>query len=541
VYPKEQDITPAQAAWLKDYLDTFNAALRGPDAEDPDVGFEAYADVLSFIDVNLLNEFAKEGDALSTYYNKPKNGKFRAGPLWDYDRTLNSDDDFRSRNPEGWSGIRGRNWWGGMLAQPGFHSRYRDRWIELRAGPLSTANVFDLIDSMADEIREAQGRNFQKWTGLVNGNGIAGWETEIQQLKTWIERRVNWIDAEFLEAPVFNVPGGMITPPVEIELTNPNVGGEIVYTLNGPDPQLPNDAMAPEAVFYAGPFTIEDNTRVRTRVLLDGNVWSDLGEEVYVATLPSLAISEFNYEPTGGTPFEFVELLNFGDEPIDLTGMSFASAIRFDFEEGTLQPGEYTVIVKNLEDFSTLYSTDGIQIAGEYTGTLSNRGETVTLAGTFGEPVVHFRYDEDWHPETNGGGHSLVLIDPNTPRETWTEAAAWRGSAEVNGSPGRADPTDVPDDRQRPGDADQDGKLDLRDPIHLLSFLFTGTVGPLPCGDGTASDAGNVAFLDTNGDGRLNAADAVYSLDFLFRDGPLPAQGQECIAVSGCPGVAACE
>ena len=62
----------------------------------------------------------------------------------------------------------------------------------------------------------------------------------------------------------------------------------------------------------------------------------------------------------------------------------------------------------------------------------------------------------------------------------------------------------------RLGDTNDDGRLDISDPVSLLTHLFLG--GPLGC-----SAAG-----DADGSSRLDITDAVFLLSFLFRGGVAP-------------------
>ena len=94
--------------------------------------------------------------------------------------------------------------------------------------------------------------------------------------------------------------------------------------------------------------------------------------------------------------------------------------------------------------------------------------------------------------------------------------------------------------RQKPGDENQDGKLDISDPVALLNHLFLGTNPELPCGDHTATDAANKALLDANGDGSIDISDPVSLLNFLFVGGGLPAvcggdPSCACVSIPGCP------
>ena len=85
------------------------------------------------------------------------------------------------------------------------------------------------------------------------------------------------------------------------------------------------------------------------------------------------------------------------------------------------------------------------------------------------------------------------------------------------------------------GDSNQDGTLNLADPIFVLDYLFGDTL--LQC-----LDSG-----DMNDDGLLNVADPIYGLSYLFDGGrspPPPLSGCDadptsdelsCEAFSACP------
>ncbi|MEM7222905.1 MAG: hypothetical protein AAF495_08015, partial [Pseudomonadota bacterium] len=96
-------------------------------------------------------------------------------------------------------------------------------------------------------------------------------------------------------------------------------------------------------------------------------------------------------------------------------------------------------------------------------------------------------------------------------------------------------PTVEPRGFQRPGDANQDGRVDLSDGIAVLGFLFLGGNVELPCGDGSPTHAGNVALLDSNASGRLDLTDGIYIFNYLFLGGTPPALGLECVEIEGCP------
>jgi hypothetical protein len=113
-------------------------------------------------------------------------------------------------------------------------------------------------------------------------------------------------------------------------------------------------------------------------------------------------------------------------------------------------------------------------------------------------------------------------------------ASGTSNDANADGIPDECPP---PGGFQRPGDANQDGTLDLSDAIWLLGHLFLGTTPTLPCEGGSASNPGDGErrLLDVNGDGGVDLSDAIRVLGFLFTGGPAPALGKECVRIVGCP------
>lgn len=540
VYPQEEKISPPQLAWITAYLDEFGSALFGPNFTDPELGYQKYFDVEAGIDFHILNEFSKnpDGFVLSTYMHKPREGKLTFGPVWDFDRTMGNDDDARAANPIGWSSVRLHNWWGRLFQDPEFVRQYNRRWQQLRAGPMDTVNMHALVDSMAAELAEAQSRNYQRWTGLVSPAG--GFNLEVQQLKNWIERRASWIDTQLFSPPNAEPEGGQLDLPTPVTLLNSGVTGEIYYTLNGPDPKQDNGGANPGALVYTGePLTIERATRLRARVRLAASVWSGLTEEVYYDDVPTIAMTELMYNSPSGSAFDFVEFYNYGQEPLRLHGTRFRRGITIEISEGPeyLQPGEYTVVVKDLESFATRYDISQMNISGEYTAILSDTGESLAFDGDLGQPVFAFRYSDAWYPETDGLGRSLVLVDPRTDPALYGESTSWRPSLFVNGSPGAEDPSEIPKGGQLTGDVNQDGSFNLSDCLRLVGFLFHGVPDRLPCESGLTTDIKNLLLFDSNGDFLIDASDVVYNLLYLFVEGPAPKRPVECQELEDCPDV----
>ena len=223
---------------------------------------------------------------------------------------------------------------------------------------------------------------------------------------------------------------------------------------------------------------------------------------------------------------------------MNLLGIRFTEGIYFNFPESAdpsadLAPGAAIVVVKNREAFASRYGTEGILIAGEYSGNLDNGGERIRLGDVLGNTLLDFTYSDAWYPETDGEGSSLEIINSRLEPAAWNLLESWRAGAD-RGTPGfHAFVVPPEGGLQRPGDMTQDTFVDISDAIALLFHLFLGS-RPLPCGN-TPGEAGNRALLDVDANGDVSIVDAIFLLNYLFRAGQAPALGTECTRIPGCP------
>ncbi|HVR76149.1 MAG TPA: hypothetical protein VMT52_17590 [Planctomycetota bacterium] len=89
------------------------------------------------------------------------------------------------------------------------------------------------------------------------------------------------------------------------------------------------------------------------------------------------------------------------------------------------------------------------------------------------------------------------------------------------------------------GDSNQDGLLNISDPVWLLQHLFQGAGTTLACSGGTAASPSraDLELLDVNDDEVLDLADAVGVVRFLFLgDLTSPRLGDGCQPIGECPG-----
>ncbi len=170
------------------------------------------------------------------------------------------------------------------------------------------------------------------------------------------------------------------------------------------------------------------------------------------ATPTNLAISEIHYHPAEpASPaeiaisadrddYEFIELLNLGNQPIDLTGVYFSDGITFAFPDNTLlEASARAVVVRDIEAFTGRYG-GMIPIAGVYSGRLSNDGERLALSLSGVGQLREVTYNDQipWPRLADGYGYSLVLRE-QTGDSDHSIAESWAAHTIIGGAPGSPD------------------------------------------------------------------------------------------------------
>ncbi|MFN2313076.1 MAG: CotH kinase family protein [Bacteroidales bacterium] len=196
--PKPEYATPIQTAYIKGEFFRLEAAAKNNDISVIN-GYPSIIDIPSFIDYMIINEFASNPDAYqySTYFHKDRNGKLRAGPVWDIDLSFGNDlfqwyfdrsktylwyfEDYYYNN--------GSRFWRDLFYNTQYKCYLSKRWNELiqPGQPLSQAALSALIDSTVSEISEAVTREYQRW-------GKSGSHSQrIGDIKSFMSVRSDWI------------------------------------------------------------------------------------------------------------------------------------------------------------------------------------------------------------------------------------------------------------------------------------------------------------------------------------------------------------
>ena len=488
--PKPREITTNQVNWIRSYLNRMEQALYASTwlTATGTNHYSYYLDADSFADMHWIVEFPKQIDGyrLSDYMQKDRNGKVKLEPIWDWNLSFGNANYADGGHVSGWYysqiGENDHIWLRRLITgttsttstsgDPDFNQKIADRWGVLRTNVLNGTILSARIDELAAALSEAADRDFAKFPRLgtyiwPNPNGAAGgWDVDYQnpttyagiisEMKNWVLGRYLWIDSQFTQPPTLNHSGGQITPGFTLVINGP-AGVPVYYTLNGTDPRLPGGGIAPGASNGTGTISIpiNANTRVVARAKGSGtwnSTWSGPAAATLYTALPTLRITELMYNPpsppVGNTnnndDFEFIELTNTGTNTLNLVGFRFTNGIDFTFTATnwitSLAAGQRVVLVKNFAAFASRYPSATNRVAGEYSGSLNNAGESLALIGPMQEPVLDFAFSDAWYPVTDGGGFSLVVVNESAAPSAWTNAAQWRASAFEYGSPGLSDP-----------------------------------------------------------------------------------------------------
>jgi len=220
-YPKPTAIVLEQQTYIQNFMNAFETALYAANFDDPNFGYRRYISVPTFIDYLIMNELGRniDGYKKSRFLYKDKDHadgtyrKLKAGPVWDFDWALKdiwggSEDGSGFMYTEVDQDVNAPGWYIRLLQDTLFANEVRCRYDDLRRNILSESFMHNKIDSIAAVVNESQDWHYQTWghMGAATGTGEVQapsqtYAEEVQRLKDWLTRRVNWLD--------INMPGSL--------------------------------------------------------------------------------------------------------------------------------------------------------------------------------------------------------------------------------------------------------------------------------------------------------------------------------------------
>ena len=215
-YPDCEEISQEGRSYIDAYVNRFEEALFSDEFRDAEEGYRKYFDTSSFANYFICTELSKDVDAyrISTFLQKGNDSeKLKFGPVWDKNIAFGNADYDECGNPchttSGFisdrkiSDVRPPNgpnpWVKRLLSDSVLVDEIAQRWRALRVERLSNERLSAIVDSLADELTEAQCRDAQRWPEYTRGVwpnffvGSSYWE-DVAFLRAWLVNRANWMD-----------------------------------------------------------------------------------------------------------------------------------------------------------------------------------------------------------------------------------------------------------------------------------------------------------------------------------------------------------
>lgn len=198
--PKPEEVSSQQNSYIRKVFTDLNTAATNKNNALTN-GIPSYIDIPSFVDFMLMNELFSNPDGyqFSTFFHKDRNGKLRAGPIWDFNLTLGNDlfqwgYDRSKTNLHQFENFNvGAPFWRNLYYNSTFKCYLAKRWAELSAPgqALNYQEMVKLIDQTATLISETVPREQTKW------NTVASHAINIADIKTWLQARISWMTQQY--------------------------------------------------------------------------------------------------------------------------------------------------------------------------------------------------------------------------------------------------------------------------------------------------------------------------------------------------------
>jgi len=195
--PKPENVTAPQNDYIHSEFEKLSITASSGNSTF-ESGYPSVIDVPTFVDYLLINELGANADAyqFSTFYHKDRNGKLRAGPIWDLNLTFGNDLSiwgFDRSKTDTWQFSNGDNegpkFWKDLFHNTDFRCALARRWNQLiqPGQPLNYSSIVSLVDKTVALISEAEVRENARWGTIPDFQG------QITEIKNFVSQRIPWM------------------------------------------------------------------------------------------------------------------------------------------------------------------------------------------------------------------------------------------------------------------------------------------------------------------------------------------------------------
>lgn len=188
---KGDDMTAARLAEIQTEFNRIEALIVS-DSRATD-GWQELVDMDSFIDWWFVYELVQCGESnhpKSCYMYHDKDGKLKAGPVWDFDWGT-----FRSGSEVTHFRNKSSIFYSYLFKDPSFVKRLKEKWGESKASFLS---VTDFIDKTAKNISISVEQDKKKWpmTTTTNKDESMSFDEAVSTMKSNYKKHWEWMDQQ---------------------------------------------------------------------------------------------------------------------------------------------------------------------------------------------------------------------------------------------------------------------------------------------------------------------------------------------------------
>lgn len=202
-----EDVTASEDdpnyVYIRDFVLNAKNVLYSDKWLDSENGYKKYLDMQSYVEWYLINEIGRNNDAcfFSSCYMTLKIGdgeKLHMGPLWDFDLAYGGTTNGGNDQPKGFY-IKNCGWWVRLFQDPEFVNAVKTQYNIYYA---HKEDLLNSIDQYAAAIEKSAIANNTKWGTLCNKASDEqttrqAFYTQVDNLKTWITTRMDWMKQEF--------------------------------------------------------------------------------------------------------------------------------------------------------------------------------------------------------------------------------------------------------------------------------------------------------------------------------------------------------
>ncbi|MGH3457125.1 CotH kinase family protein [Aeromicrobium sp.] len=205
----DEGISNTQKNYITDYVNDCDNKLFGSNFTSESNGWKSCINQASAVDYYLAMEYLKPVDGnmwASVYMYKPREGKLRLGPLWDFDLAVGSanragnvvsSSSWYLKNNLGVSAQQSsKTWFNRLNEDPDFRAAVNARWNEVN-GTLSPGSFLDTQKSILNSSATA---NYSKWGYKCNISEFqvckGSFSSDVSYVRTWANGRKSWIDGQ---------------------------------------------------------------------------------------------------------------------------------------------------------------------------------------------------------------------------------------------------------------------------------------------------------------------------------------------------------